>query len=592
MRPSAPEPVAGCWKTRDGVCQCDGSALRYEAILNIPVVLVIEIGDINTSSHWDIPQSLYPLPSNAAASAHRVKYSITSHLYCSPDTLHFTARYLSCHGGQNHIFDYDGMKNAGHSVRRPTKTLKGSLTGPSNLLVGIPEGYFLYAAVYHLDGGEEAQKYFRKEQIPRANKLGLHFTQNHGSLIDLPSACEVCRPDLSVLSDEDRRAWYPQGNKATIDYVISPPPKSPKKGAQKSNGPIARARSSSSTTVSISPLPSLLEDDSDDDEPRKRQYSLPPIAVIPSEPGVDNGSDDESRNTRLDDWYPGTKWFPAVFVNFDAARIGREYQFQWVEEIVWEEKVSVERTFYRSVAHFESVFYAARVPEEQVGIVRLPICFKAVPEDADDLVPALAHIFALAALDTHALMLIDPNRHAKAHGPGSILLQLLAIQHSLGDDWDLNGSTFSDIQAGHIVLINSRGADALEAMWECIDPIYLRIEESRTLDRMDVFEADFKEAHAIYEMSTEVVFYQRLRDSGTPDLRPSIPITHRWNSVLRSKDLPPAPPKVPKRIFVDSSDDEEPAGKKRKKSKGVKWAPKPTPPHVRRSGRLKDKVKP
>jgi hypothetical protein len=205
IRPTEPERVPYCWRAHDGERLCDGHALNFEVILNIPVVLIIEIGTIGKS--WDIPSSLYPCPNNSTASAHGVKYSLTSHLYCNTAKSHFITRYSSVHSGKTRIFDYDGKEHEGHAVLHSSGALKGVLTGPMDLIRDIPAGYILHALVYHLDGGEPAQRYFRKNQMEVATKkLGLHFEMSTEQTI-IPSSCELRRPHLEKLSTADR--WDP-----------------------------------------------------------------------------------------------------------------------------------------------------------------------------------------------------------------------------------------------------------------------------------------------------------------------------------------------------------------------------------------------
>ncbi|KAJ6523273.1 hypothetical protein DFH09DRAFT_1420994, partial [Mycena vulgaris] len=176
LRPTKAEPLAGCWHARDGALICQGNAILFEIILNIPVVLIIEISDINSGNHWHIPSSLYPFANSPSATTQGVKYSITSHLYCNPDAgPHFIARYSSFKGDKTRIFNYDGMKHEGHAILQSSSTLKGNLSGSTKDLKDVPDGYFLYAVIYHLDGGEGAQNFFRREQVKRCAKLGLHF---------------------------------------------------------------------------------------------------------------------------------------------------------------------------------------------------------------------------------------------------------------------------------------------------------------------------------------------------------------------------------------------------------------------------------
>jgi hypothetical protein len=83
------------------------------------------------------------------------------------------------------------------------------------MLKGIPEGYFPSMLVYHLDGGEAAQKYFRKHQIELSKKLSLDFSSTD-SAPGIPSSCKLVRPDLEKLDDADQ--WWLSDVSVSVDY--------------------------------------------------------------------------------------------------------------------------------------------------------------------------------------------------------------------------------------------------------------------------------------------------------------------------------------------------------------------------------------
>ncbi|KAJ7719113.1 hypothetical protein B0H16DRAFT_1336930, partial [Mycena metata] len=176
MRPSKPQALGGCWRVYEGDTFCLGNTVCHEVVLNIPNILIIEMGEPPSDGHWDIPSALYPYPSNSVATAHGVKYSIAAHAYVSTKERHFITRYLSSDGTKNRIFDYDGREHEGHAILQSSSALKTLLTGSTHLLRDIPATYQLDAIIYHLDGGEPAQQYFRKQQIMLAKKLGLQLT--------------------------------------------------------------------------------------------------------------------------------------------------------------------------------------------------------------------------------------------------------------------------------------------------------------------------------------------------------------------------------------------------------------------------------
>lgn len=224
MRPAKAERLAACWQAFDGQKFCDGNAVQHEVVLNLPITLIIEMGDISSGNNWEIPKTLSPYPNNSTATAHGVKYSVVGHIYLSPGGHHFIARYFSASGAKPRIFDHDGGKREGHVILRDG-AVKGLLSGQSDTLRDIPAGFFLNAVVYHLDGGQSAQSFFQKQQIELAKKLSLYFEPTSGT----PSTCELRRPNLEIITATDRW-WLPHGS-STVDYRI--PQKSPQKSPTK-----------------------------------------------------------------------------------------------------------------------------------------------------------------------------------------------------------------------------------------------------------------------------------------------------------------------------------------------------------------------
>ncbi|KAJ6525339.1 hypothetical protein B0H19DRAFT_1084884 [Mycena capillaripes] len=212
---STARPGARCWRTHDGDVFGDGDCLIHNVILSIPIVLV-EIQDIADDCHWNIPKSLSAYTNNPAVRAHRVVYTIASHLYNNPTQGHFIARYSS---DTTRVFDYDGRKHDENAVLN-SANMK-SLTGLTDSIAGIPAGYHLTAIVYHLDGGEAAQQYFCQEQVRLATQIGLHLDGGSGRT---PSSCKLHQTHLHIVSDKDRLSWLPFGS-STIDYIVQPPEK-------------------------------------------------------------------------------------------------------------------------------------------------------------------------------------------------------------------------------------------------------------------------------------------------------------------------------------------------------------------------------
>ncbi|KAJ7342482.1 hypothetical protein DFH08DRAFT_963230 [Mycena albidolilacea] len=336
MRPTKAEPLDGCWQVFDGDKFCEGDTVQYEIVLNLPIMLIIEIGDIASGNNRDIPKNLQPYLNDSLASAHGV--------------------YSSTNGEKTRIFDYDGRQHDGHSILLdgPPRSL---LIGPSAMLRGIPEGYFPSMLIYHLDGGEAAQNYFRKHQIERLKKLSLEFNTT-GSTSGIPSSCKLVRPDLEKLDDLDRW-WLSDFDSETVSIS----------SASSGFPPIE--------VIEQAPLaPHILEDEVESDSGliEGKIYMLPEI----------------------DDWILGTAWHPAELVVFDPLRDGKEYKFEWIKGIVWVDENPRERIFYRSVAQWEEIVAVERLHEEQIGMVQLPSCFSPVTEGADTASPHLSQLLLLA----------------------------------------------------------------------------------------------------------------------------------------------------------------------------------------------------
>ncbi|KAK7050742.1 hypothetical protein R3P38DRAFT_2764006 [Favolaschia claudopus] len=265
-------PQSACWQVDDGRVLClHGNVKMQDILLNIPVVLIIEMGD-TTECEWDIPATIAPYVGNAAASTAGLKYSIVGHVYGGEVYSHFTARYVSTSGAKRRIFDYNDMKHDGHAIQRSTKSFAGSLTGPSRS-IKMADNYQLYGLVYHLDGGEGAQKFFRKQQVENAQKLGLKFHFDPSNDNGIPSRCELNHPHAERMEDDS--AWIKKSALKNLEYV-SNFPRSPKKKATAWRLPMAPRVSSSSSDSEddappntppappIFPLPSPIEPDNDD----------------------------------------------------------------------------------------------------------------------------------------------------------------------------------------------------------------------------------------------------------------------------------------------------------------------------------------
>ncbi|KAK6974420.1 hypothetical protein R3P38DRAFT_3482445 [Favolaschia claudopus] len=249
MKPDKAERMSACWQALDGNRFCSGEAIQYEVFLNIPNALVIEFDGVEDGEPWDIPKTLYPCRGDSAASGRGVKYSVVSHVYFQQSRSHYMTRYLS---SEKRVFDHDGL-----------------LHGVSNRLRDLPAGFVLRAVVYHLEGGEEAGKYFGNSQMERAEKnLFLRFKTRSSSHTGIPTSWDLNRSDVEVVPNGDRW-WLVDGKSSSTDYRATTS-RSPKKRARVALNPII-------------PKPRTFVDLSDSDSaPSASSASFPPIETIES----------------------------------------------------------------------------------------------------------------------------------------------------------------------------------------------------------------------------------------------------------------------------------------------------------------------
>ncbi|KAF8145257.1 hypothetical protein K438DRAFT_1782092 [Mycena galopus ATCC 62051] len=608
-----------CWQAWGGRKFCDGNPLQYEVVLNLPIMLVVEMGDLTSSPPWDIPTRSLRIP------------KMPLPLRTGPFTSQL-AIYPSTEGKLAYSIMMAGNAKAMQSFV-VTHSRDFSLVAVIQLRTYQPD--ILNVVVYHLDGGEAAQRFFHKEQIQAAKKLHLQFETKATNKTGIPSSCQLVCPNLEILTDEDR--WWLASSLSAVDYISRPPEKSPRK---KWHPPMARVGgpdSDSESTLSVASSTPVSSEKDANTVPLQRILSIPPIDTMepPSAPSAppkadavlrcwpcfsvaddsdiltchkcgfwshaacvarlgylrsDSESDasesslhdpgfvfvcmtckvrdptpecDEELNIpgavrmlpEMEDWTHATRWFPTQFVDFDLLRTNSEYKLKWIEGIVWSTEPQ-ELTFHRSLAQWEEITSCERRREEQP-----------IGEDAASLDPQLSHLFllavptiaqvlaasdahpvlrnfkthfkstswnvqasldwmrkcsfqpspalhqmltpALAALSAHSLMRSDPMANRKIWGPGLILFQLLAIQHSLNEPWDLNGDTFLRIQAEDLVPSPPAVVEGLNIMWKSTDPIVRTKESQITTTEFGPLEETFKGYHAVYETSSALIFYRQ-----------------------------------------------------------------------------------
>ncbi|KAJ7864381.1 hypothetical protein B0H13DRAFT_2671211 [Mycena leptocephala] len=592
IRPTKTERVPYCWRAHDGERLTIGKS-------------------------WDIPSSLYSCPNNSTASAHGVKYSLTSHLYCNTAKSHFITRYSSVHNGKTRIFDYDGKEHEGHAVLHSSGVLKGVLTGPMDLIRDIPAGYILHALVYHLDGGEPAQRYFRKHQMEVAKKLGLHFEMSTEQTI-IPSSCELRRPHLEKLSTADR--WWLSGLSSTTEYRISPPQGSSKKKTAW-HPPMARAEDMASSTESLSDSSESSSSGLSPIEPEpsthlfNRDHSLPPIAtmelpLVPHGVKTPGALDDDavlepaqmnchpcSASGPLEDDADAVEchkygfWShihcvrPLAYHDSDS-EADTELSFHDSQFIFMCVVCNVRGRGYTPTVDTDAVYrvrlIAVKLRETQVGcedaesanpelsqllliavpsIARLlvfmddsnPVIhsfleyFRETPWHAKASIawmkrfsfapsPALDAMLTepLVALTEHELMRDDDKANQKIWGPGLAFLQILAIQHSLGEVWNLNGETLLHIQAGHLVSSAPLAYAALDVVWLSVDPV---VTGRELMAQLLILKTEFLDAHTVHKNSSDMIFYRRISDLNSELTLAPVDVEHAGRAILTAVDL-------------------------------------------------------
>ncbi|KAJ7926611.1 hypothetical protein B0H13DRAFT_2313329 [Mycena leptocephala] len=159
---------------------------------------------------------LLPLGRKFAGPGQGVKYNIVAHIYTNYTVAkgsgsHFIARYVTPDGGQ--FFDYDGMTHEGHARHQRGAKLSKWLSGTSDKLNNVPKGYNLVAVIYHLEGGDNAQRIFRTERQKTA-PWGLQLDADAGSDQPFARFAQLVQPHLVQMTDEDRDDWTSKKRRA------------------------------------------------------------------------------------------------------------------------------------------------------------------------------------------------------------------------------------------------------------------------------------------------------------------------------------------------------------------------------------------
>ncbi|KAJ6473787.1 hypothetical protein C8R45DRAFT_1011858 [Mycena sanguinolenta] len=124
----------------------------------------------------------------------------------------------------------------------------------------------------------------------------------------------------------------------------------------------------------------------------------------------------------------------------------------------------------------------------------------------------------------------EPECHRRVMAVGSALLQLLAVQHVLGEQLNLNGDMMNDLRLGEVEWTLSDGPVALTAMFNAIPLV-----SSRSGD-LAVHMVQFNHSHAIYDREFRPPTFRRERESSK--LSPAILVAVKRKGDDKI-DLPP-----------------------------------------------------
>ncbi|KAJ7732049.1 hypothetical protein DFH07DRAFT_781037 [Mycena maculata] len=144
---------------------------------------------------------------------------------------------------------------------------------------------------------------------------------------------------------------------------------------------------------------------------------------------------------------------------------------------------------------------------------------------------------------------------------GSALLQLLAIQHQLGEQLNLNGDTMRDLLDGAIIPCRLDGSEALEAMFLATDPLELKHKRGWDLNRFSSHLLRFNSDHTIYDPSLSPPTFKRICPSSDVPLDPIV-FDVPPSAVRPDAPIPPASEQAKR--SNDGGLSEEPAAKRGK----------------------------
>lgn len=188
-----------CWKnTSSGSCQ--GKATIATIWISLPSILIIEFESLNGEViTWNTPKVL-----QGGSEFQGIQYNLIGKGHYNPTSHHFTASFLN----NQHMYEYDGMKNSGYSIR----ISKGSLfTHGQDYLSS-----HITAVIYILENSKAAQESFTKVKV--------EWIHQYYHLLSDPSQSGPIKfiPDTSLCSilPHSERIWMKDPYSAKfIDYT-------------------------------------------------------------------------------------------------------------------------------------------------------------------------------------------------------------------------------------------------------------------------------------------------------------------------------------------------------------------------------------
>ncbi|KAJ7307927.1 hypothetical protein DFH08DRAFT_824012 [Mycena albidolilacea] len=180
------------------------------------------------------------------------------------------------------------------------------------------------------------------------------------------------------------------------------------------------------------------------------------------------------------------------------------------------------------------------------------------------------------------LRLTEEECQRRVMGVGSVLLQILAVQHELGEPLNLNGDLIEDLKDESVVACLADGDEALNAIFSIIS----------TSTRLDAFVQQmlaFKRDHTMFNEELRPPLFRRDRPSYFPPTKP-IPVQIK-STLNRKGDLVVDEEKPPKRTKSCSKTERKKEGPKCQRDDEIEQERSQKRPKVSRKkeGKIGDK---